>query len=82
MEHEGNLYKFVSDGSISARQAGEACEREGALLVSINSEREMLFIKERVLRQRTLSAFIGGAAQRTGRLHSVLCQVRFVFFYS
>ena len=67
VRYDSHLYKYVVDGSVSARGASDACAQKGALLVSINDEQEMLFLKESVLRRRTLSAFIGGSDELKGK---------------
>ena len=56
----------MSDGSSTASSAQEKCEDMGAMLVSINNEDELNFIKTEVLRGRTLSAFIGGSDNEEG----------------
>ena len=65
-EFEGHAYKFFSDLQITSPVAREACRGHGGLLVSINSVEEQVFIGDSVLKQRVLSAFIGGSDSSVG----------------
>jgi len=62
----GHSYKFFYDKHSSANDANRLCRTMGAMLVSINSADEMTFLGRRVLRKRTLSAFIGGTRDSAG----------------
>ena len=66
-DFRGHSYRYITDGSVSARQASHECAALGALLVSINSELENEFIVREVLRGNTLSAFIGGTDADDGK---------------
>ena len=46
--------------------ARDACHGVGGMLVSINDDNEFNYIADRVLRTRTLSAFIGGFDDKEG----------------
>ena len=61
-------YKYFDDGSITGERAASECQKMGALLASINDPQEADFISNRVLRKRTLSAFIGATDTETGTL--------------
>ena len=59
-DFRNHSYKYFSHTRISASEAHEECFAIGGMLVSVNSQEEHDFLSDRVLRQRTLSAFIGG----------------------
>ena len=79
-ELEGHQYKFFSDLSITANGGRDQCYQHGGLLVSINTREEQEFIQYKVLRKRTLSAFIGGSDRVEGKCnyrvieYKVLCK--------
>ena len=64
---DNHEYKFFSDTTITAKGAREACKSHGALLASIRDEEEQDFLEYSVVKQRTLSAFIGGSDEQEGR---------------
>ena len=61
-----NEYKFFENASLTSQGAKEACAKLGALLLSINNADEQTFVANRVLRKRTLAAFIGGSDAGNG----------------
>ena len=66
-EYGGHEYKYFSDSSLTQVEARTKCEEEGALLASMNNEEEHNFISKRVLKQYTLSTFIGGSDEKEGK---------------
>ncbi|KAI0229965.1 hypothetical protein LSAT2_019633 [Lamellibrachia satsuma] len=60
MVYNGHTYRYFSDLTISGHRARSACRSLQGLLVSVNTQAEHDFLAARVLRLRTLSAFIGG----------------------
>ena len=73
--YNGHSYKYFSGGTLNAGQANEQCQRDGGLLVSINTREEFNFVSKEVLKKRTLSAFIGGSDLINGKLVNWLIQV-------
>ena len=59
-------YKFFFDKHTDVFQAAAACRVYGAMLVSINTADEMDFLATKVVRQRVLSAHIGGQRDVSG----------------
>ncbi len=68
-EHNGHEYKYFGDISITAAAARQKCMDSQGMLVSINSDQEEEFIATKVLRKRTLAAFISGTDEKEGDLH-------------
>ena len=70
--YEGHEYKFFRDLSVTAEGGRGYCRSHGGQLVSINSEEEQQFIEYKVVRKRTLSAFVGGNDKHEGKLLQAL----------
>ena len=64
--YDDHIYRYISDGAITASLAHLRCREIGAMLVSVNTDEELEFIKSEVLRGRTLSAFIGASDNKQG----------------
>ncbi len=60
-DYNEHSYRVFLDDSISSSHAAETCQEMGALLVAINSPEEHDFISVQVVKQRTMSVFIGGS---------------------
>ena len=65
--YKGNEYKYFADPAVTATGARHKCAEHGGLLVSINSPEEEEFLMEKVIQKRTLSAFMGGSDEVTGK---------------
>ena len=63
-----NEYKYFENATLTSKGAKEACAQLGALLLSINNQDEQTFVATRVLRKRTLAAFIGGSDGARGKI--------------
>ena len=74
VEFEGHSYKFFADTVSPSDTARTLCRQQGAQLVSINSPEEQEFLSLKVLRQRILSAFIGGERNSGNTLKTCLVQ--------